>query len=70
MGAEVNWDEETNTATVTQNDQTITFQMDNTAATVNGEVKEMGRSGTNDKRQNYDTAPLFIRKSRLSSRLG
>lgn len=41
MGAEVNWDEETNTATVTQNDQTITFQMDNTAATVNGEVKEM-----------------------------
>ena len=41
MGAEVNWDEETKTATVTQNDQTITFQMDNTAATVNGEEKEM-----------------------------
>ena len=41
MGAEVNWDEETKTAAVTQNDQTITFQMDNTAATVNGEEKEM-----------------------------
>ena len=41
MGAEVNWDEETNTAAVTQNDQTITFQMDNTVATVNGEEKEM-----------------------------
>ena len=41
MGSEVNWDEETNTAAVTQNDQTITFQMDNTVATVNGEEKEM-----------------------------
>lgn len=41
MGAEVAWNAETNTATVTKGEETISFSIDNTEATVNGEIKTM-----------------------------
>lgn len=41
MGATVDWDSETRTAAISQNDRTITFSIDNTIATVNGQPAQM-----------------------------
>lgn len=41
MGAEVAWNADTNTATVTKGEDVISFSIDNTNASVNGEVKTM-----------------------------
>ena len=41
MGAAVDWNGDTRTATIAQNDRTITFSIDNTTATVNGQPTQM-----------------------------
>lgn len=41
MGAEVEWEEETQTAVVTKGDDVISFSIDNSDASINGELKTM-----------------------------
>ena len=41
MGAEVEWEEETQTAVVTKGEDVISFSIDNNNASVNGEIKSM-----------------------------
>ena len=41
MGAEVSWDETTNTATVSKASDVVSFSIDNTVATVNAQPKTM-----------------------------
>ena len=41
MGAEVEWEEETQTAVVTKDEDIISFSIDNNNANVNGNIKTM-----------------------------
>ena len=41
MGAEVEWEEETQTAVVTKGEDVISFSIDNNNASVNGNIKTM-----------------------------